>query len=77
MISESIFDQSDEEGYYFNIFKGIVGHRKGADAIPKEKGMIEINGVSKKIIATKGWDMNIEWSDGTCSWPLGKKIIPC
>ena len=68
IISEAIFDQSDEEGFSYGILKGIIGHRKNDDAVPIEKGMIEVNGIDKKIVTTKGWDMNVEWTDGTSSW---------
>ena len=68
MISESIFDQIDEEGYSYNILKGIIGHRKDDDAVELELGMVEVNGIRKRIVTTKGWDINVEWCDGSTSW---------
>ena len=68
IISESIFDHSDDEGYYYNIFKGIIGHRKGPEAVNTDDGVIEVNGRKKKVVTTKGWDINVEWVDGTSSW---------
>ena len=68
LISEALFDQTDEEGYSFGLLKGIIGHRKNSSAIQKKDGIIEVNGSNRKVITTKGWDLNVEWTDGGSSW---------
>lgn len=68
IISESIVDQSDDEGYYYNIMRVIVGYRRGSDAISIDKGTVKENGTKKKIVTTKGWDLHIEWDNGLNSW---------
>ena len=68
LISESLFDNTDEEGYSYNIMKGIVGHRRNDDAVSIKNGFIEVNGNKRKVITSKGWDLNIEWENGLTSW---------
>ena len=47
----------------------IIDHRKDENAVNKEKGYITShNSVQRKVITTKGWEMNIRWKDGTESW---------
>ena len=79
MISEALFDHTYDDGYSYDIMKGIVGHRKNSDAININDGYIEINVSKKKIITYKGWYLNIEWEYGSSSWlPLRimKKLEP-
>ena len=46
------------------LLKVITHHRKNDKAIPVEKGFIELpSGVKKRIITTKGWDLEVKWED--------------
>ena len=47
---------------------GIIDNRKTEDAIPFDQLKIEINGNAKYVITTKGWDIQVEWTDITWSW---------
>ena len=46
----------------------IIDNRKTEDAIPFDQLKIEINGNAKYVITTKGWDIQVEWTDITWSW---------
>ena len=39
-----------------------------------EKAFLELpSGVKKRVTTTKGWDLKVEWEDGTSSWgPLAE-----
>ena len=46
-----------------------MGHRKDENAVPLKDGYITLkSGVRKRIVTTKGWNLNVEWVDGTSSW---------
>jgi len=50
------------------IFKEIVDHRVGDTAIKKEEGFtIGFNGKVHPKKTTRGWDICIEWRDGSMS----------
>ena len=64
-----MYEQVDEQGNQYNIFDFIIDHRRNDDAISKEDGyIISQNGVRRKIITTKGWELNVRWKDGSESW---------
>ena len=46
----------------------IIDNRKTEDAIPFDHLKTEINGNTKCVITTKGWDIQVEWTDITWSW---------
>ena len=67
-IIESLLENSDEEGNTFGIIVGIVGHWMNADALKSNQATVYINSQRKKVVTTKGWDLYVEWKDGTHSW---------
>ena len=68
LISESIFDTIDDDGYTFSILKGIVGHRKNDDAVDQKDGFIVAGKTRKRVVTTAGWDVLVEWEDSSYSW---------
>ena len=69
IIAEHLYSQLDEEGRSFAILKEIVDHRMTDEATPKEDGfVIDAQGRQRPKITTKGWDLQVEWSDGSTSW---------
>lgn len=68
LIAESLYSNIDEEGYDLGLLDGIIGHRKLDSAIPIEKGWYENNGAKKRVVTTRGWDIQILWKDGSTSW---------
>ena len=68
-IMENLWQQSDEDGRFGKLFKGISNHRKDDSAVPKQDGWITLeNNIRKRKITTKGWDLLVDWSNGTQSW---------
>ena len=60
VLLENLYEQVDDHGNQYNIFDSIIDHRKTDDAISKEDGYITSqNGVRRKIITTKGWELNV------------------
>ena len=71
VLLENLYDQIDVQGNQYNIFDSIIDHRRNNYAISKEDGyVISQNGVRRKIITTKGWELNVRWKDGSESWIL-------
>ena len=73
-IAENLFSQVDSEGRRQLIFKAIIDHRKDNNAINVADGTILTRGGQQRpIITTKGWQLKVEWADGTASWlPLSE-----
>ena len=68
VIAESIYSNVDDEGFDLGLIDGIIAHRKLDNAIPVDKGHVEHNGIKKRVITTKGWDLRVRWKDGSTSW---------
>ena len=69
IISESMFAQVDYEGHHYQLLLEITDHRKDRSEIPISHGMISLhngNMVPKK--PTQGWDILVEWKDGSSIW---------
>lgn len=74
-IAETLWDNTDDDGWDYGLLYEIVGHRKNAQAVPKSQGFIETpTGSRKRVVTTKGWDMKVKWETGEISYvPL--KIV--
>jgi hypothetical protein len=69
IIAENIYSQVDAEGHIFSILKEIVDHRVDGNAITKDDGtFIDRRGKQQPRMTTKGWELQVEWRDGTASW---------
>lgn len=69
IIAENLYSQVDSEGNRHLVFKEMVDHKSDGSAIIKQDGYtISKNGnkVSKKT--TRGWQLCVEWRDGTTDW---------
>ena len=67
-IAEHLYSQVDADGNQYQIFKEIIGHRKGKNAVDKADQYTYHNGKKSKKKTTTGWDLEIEWKDGSSSW---------
>ena len=56
------------------LLEGIIAHRKLNNAISPENGWYQNNGIKKRIVTTKGWEMRIKWKGGSTSWIPLKEI---
>ena len=69
MIAENLWNQVDNDGYNYNQLYEIIGHRKTKDAIPIENGHYETKtGAKRRVITTKGWDLQVKWESGETSY---------
>lgn len=70
IIAENLFSQIDDEGHAYQILKEITDHRKDdLTAIPKDDGFfITKSGRKQARHTTIGWELLVEWKDGTTSW---------
>jgi hypothetical protein len=60
-VAENVCSQCDAEGRQFSVLQEIADHRKSDKAIALEE-------LAGDRAATKGWDLRVEWKDGTTSW---------
>ena len=75
VIAENLWNQVDEDGYDYNQLYEITGHRKNKDAIPIEDGYYETSsGAKRRVITTKGWDLQVKWESGETSYIALKDI---
>jgi hypothetical protein len=69
MLAEHLFSQVDEEGNQYRMFKAIIGHRRKKDAVDKaDQYTVHKNGKQVKKKTLRGWDMELEWMDGSTSF---------
>lgn len=69
ILAEQLYSQVDEEGNQYHLFQEIVGHRRLKTALDKaDQFRINKDGKRIKKKTTSGWDLEVEWKDGTTSW---------
>jgi hypothetical protein len=69
LIAENLFSQIDEEGNSFAILKEITDHRSNDSALSIDNGYTTSkNGTKRHKITTAGWDIEVEWKDGSTTW---------
>ena len=67
-IAESLYYNINEDGYDLGLLDGIISHQKLENAMSSENGWYENNGVKRRVVTTKGWEIRIRWKDGSTSW---------
>ncbi|KAL7544893.1 hypothetical protein ACHAWF_008256 [Thalassiosira exigua] len=68
-IAENLYAQVYDEGREILRFADIVDHRKDSTTLTEENSFIKVQVCGSKCIrTTKGWEMLVEWKDGTSSW---------
>jgi hypothetical protein len=69
IIAESLFSQSDSEGRQYMVMKEISDHKKDGRAIPISDGYTTSkNGNKVPKQTTIGWQLLVEWNDGSSDW---------
>lgn len=75
VIAENLWDQCDHDGYDYDLLHEIVGHRSNSNAIKKEDGYYDTpSGTRRRVITTKGWQLQVKWETGETSWIALKDI---
>jgi hypothetical protein len=74
LIAENMLSQVDDEGRSYSVLSKIVDHRTNGHAISKDDGFVEDRyGKRHPRITTRGWDLQVEWRDGSTTWvPLSE-----
>ena len=65
-IAEALYSQVDDEGRTYAVLSGIVDHRKDGSAVALDDSFMP--GTRNRIRTTKGWQLLVEWKDGTSDW---------
>eukprot|EP01082_Thalassiosira_pseudonana_P000209 g18.t1 g18 contig1:46045-47384(+) len=74
-IAENIWAQVDTEGRQVLVMQEICDHRKNERAIPIADGYtIKRNGEKVPKITTDGWELLVEFKDGTTEWVKLKDV---
>ena len=75
VIAENMFAQVDDEGNQYLLLQEITDHRKDNSAIPISDGMTRnSNGTKKPKVTTRGWELLVQWRDGSVSWEKLKDL---
>ena len=75
IIAENLLSQVDEEGHRQMMLSEIIDHRVLPDAIPKEEGTyVNPYGIKRKKTTTRGWEILVEWKDGSSDWIAMKDL---
>ncbi|GFH48999.1 Blackbeard [Chaetoceros tenuissimus] len=68
IIAENMFAQVDSKGHHQQILKEISDHSWDHTAIPRWDGYIKSKSEMVLKKTTKGWELLVEWKDGTMTW---------
>ena len=69
VIAQHMFSQVDEEGHRHLLLDDITDFRKDDTAIDKEDAFVKMsNGVQRRRMMTKGWQLLCQWKDGSTNW---------
>jgi len=66
-IAEAIYAKIDDEGYTHFVLKDISDHRCDNSAVRQ-------NETGRRLKTTRGWQLCVEWNDGTSSWESLKDL---
>ena len=74
-IAENIFAQIDDEGHRHVILDAIADHRVDGSELQEEHAYITShNGGRRRKETTKGWEMLLQWKDGSSTWEAMKDV---
>jgi len=74
-IAENILAQVDDEGNRFVMLESIVDHRTDGNEIKKDDAFIRAhNGGKRRKQTTRGWEILLEWKDGSSTWETLKDV---
>ena len=68
VIAENMYAQCDLDGNQYLLLKAIVDSRRDASAIPISGKYSTLNGKRFLVKSTQGWQLCIQWRDGTSTW---------
>ena len=77
-IAENIFSKVDEEANIFVPFDDIADHHvDSTENMQQDDFNISNNGDNRLRETTKGWEILIQWKDGSTTWDITKDVKKC
>lgn len=68
-VAQNLFAQVDEEGNRHVLFEEIVDHRTdGTEVKQQDAFLTSQNGNKRRRETTKGWEILVQWKDGSTTW---------
>jgi hypothetical protein len=68
MIAESMWAQCNIDRNQWLLMEAIIDHRANDLAVKEADGYVVINKRKHRIKITKGWELCVQWQDGTTTW---------
>ena len=70
-IAENMYSQVDKEGHRIALLDEIVDHRiDGTNITEEDAYIIDKDGGRRRKETTRGWEILIQWRDGSTTWEL-------
>ena len=76
-IALNMFAQIDPEGNRHVLFDEIIDHRTDGTEIKEDDAFIRHGDARRRRQTTKGWEILIQWKDGSSTWEALKDIKVC
>jgi hypothetical protein len=74
-IAENMFAQADGKGKRHVLFEEIIDHRTDGTEVKQQDAFLTMrNGNKRRRKTTKGWEILIQWKDGSTTWVSMKDI---
>ena len=74
-IAANMFAQIDDDGNRFVLLDSIVDHRTDGSELKAEDAFITSkNGGKKRKMTSKGWEILLQWKDGSTTWEAMKDV---
>ena len=78
VIAMNMFAQVDAEGNRHVLFDQIIDHRTDGTNIKLSNSFITSgNGGKRRVETTKGWEILVQWKDGSSTWEAFKDMKEC
>ena len=74
-IAANMFAQIDDDGNRFVMLDSIIDHRTdGTEIQPGNEFITSHNGGKKRKMTTQGWEILLQWKDGSSTWERMKDV---
>jgi hypothetical protein len=78
MIAQNMFAHVDEEGNRYVLFDAIIDSRTDGNEVRQQNAFIKSkNGGKRRRETTKGWEILVQWKDGSTTWESLKDMKEC